>query len=559
MERIFISRVQKELAAERRALKEYIQGDALLRRFFEVFLFEDLPASDRRADEVYLDQVDRCSIYIGLLGSEYGFEDSGGVSPTEREFDQATAQGKTRLIYVKGSDDKNRHPKMLALVRRAGGQLIRRRFSDVAELTGAVSESLADHLVSKGLVQDRPFEEQPCPGATLADLDPDSVSAFVRRAREQRQFPLSEGASLADVMTHLNLLLAGRPTKTAILLFGRNPQSAFPSAELRCMHFHGTEIARPVPFYQVFKGNLFKHVDQAIDFVLSKINRSVGTRAEGPQAPTQYELPKEVVAEAIVNAIAHRDYSSAAAIQVSVFADRVEVWNPGELPPPLTPERLRHPHSSIARNHRICEALFLARYIEKFGTGILMMIRESAAHGLPEPEFEQRAGEFVTTIWRDWLTPAVIQKFDLNARQQRALAHLKAVGRITSGEYRQLTGAHPRTSTRDLDELVSKGLLTKMGEVGRGAHYLLSRKPDINRTNRTSNPQPEIGQKPDKSDTGNVASRPPTRSAKKPAGDVPTVPSTKPRRKLDKPVLVKRSAKGPHRGQRGARKTPKRK
>ncbi|MEI6786347.1 MAG: ATP-binding protein [Verrucomicrobiota bacterium] len=45
------------------------------------------------------------------------------------------------------------------------------------------------------------------------------------------------------------------------------------------------------------------------------------------------------------------------------------MWNPGQLPPPLTPEKLRHPHSSIARNHRICEVLFLARYIEKFGTG----------------------------------------------------------------------------------------------------------------------------------------------------------------------------------------------
>ena len=61
--RIFISSVQKELADERRALKEFASGDPLLSRFFEVFLFEDLPASDRRADEVYLNEVDRCGIY----------------------------------------------------------------------------------------------------------------------------------------------------------------------------------------------------------------------------------------------------------------------------------------------------------------------------------------------------------------------------------------------------------------------------------------------------------------------------------------------------------------
>lgn len=59
---IFLSSVQKELSVERRAVKDFIQGDPLLRRFFEVFLFEDLPASDRRADEVYLSEVDRCGI-----------------------------------------------------------------------------------------------------------------------------------------------------------------------------------------------------------------------------------------------------------------------------------------------------------------------------------------------------------------------------------------------------------------------------------------------------------------------------------------------------------------
>ena len=71
-------------------------------------------------------------------------------------------------------------------------------------------------------------------------------------------------------------------------------------------------------------------------------------------------------------------------------------------------EWLGYPHSSIVRNHRICEALFLTHYIEKFGTGTLMMIRECAAHGLPEPQFEQRAGEFVTIISRDWPTKGMV-------------------------------------------------------------------------------------------------------------------------------------------------------
>jgi predicted HTH transcriptional regulator len=92
-----------------------------------------------------------------------------------------------------------------------------------------------------------------------------------------------------------------------------------------------------VPFYRIFKGNLFVQVEHAADFVLSVTNRAVGTRSASAQAPVAYEIPPDVVREAIINAIAHRDYSaSGAAIQVSVFTDRVEIWNPGTLLPPLT-------------------------------------------------------------------------------------------------------------------------------------------------------------------------------------------------------------------------------
>jgi ATP-dependent DNA helicase RecG len=117
---IFVSSVQKELVEERRAVKAFVECDPLLRRYFTVFLFEDLPASDRRADEVYIDEVDRCVVYVGLFGNNYGFEDAEGVSPTEREFDRATLRAKPRLIFVKGADDRARHSKMGALVSKAG-------------------------------------------------------------------------------------------------------------------------------------------------------------------------------------------------------------------------------------------------------------------------------------------------------------------------------------------------------------------------------------------------------------------------------------------------------
>jgi len=82
---LFVSSVQKELADERRAIRDFVRGDPLLRRFFDVWLFEDQPATDRGADELYLDQVAHCDLYVGLYGQQYGAEDAQGLSPTEHD------------------------------------------------------------------------------------------------------------------------------------------------------------------------------------------------------------------------------------------------------------------------------------------------------------------------------------------------------------------------------------------------------------------------------------------------------------------------------------------
>ena len=399
-ERIFISSVQKELAAERRAIRDFVRGDPLFRRFFDVFLFEDMPASDRRADDVYLDEVGSCALYVGLFGQEYGKEDSDGVSPTEREFGQATALGKTRLIFIKGPDDAGRHPKMGNLIRKAGSQLIRRRFTDISDLNAALYASLVEHLERTGRLRTKPFDAAACPDATLADIAEEKLKWFLGLARRERQYPLREDAPPSEVLAHLNLLDAGQPSHAAVLLFARQPQKFLLTSEVKCMRFHGTEVRKPIPSYQIYRGTVFELVDQAVDFVMSKIDRAVGTRALGPQAPVEYELPREAVAEAIVNAVAHRDYTSNASVQVMLFADRLEVWNPGELPPPLTFEQLRVPHASIPRNPLIAEPLFLARYAEKAGSGILDMIARCQQAGLPSPQFRQEGGQFIQTLWR---------------------------------------------------------------------------------------------------------------------------------------------------------------
>lgn len=159
-------------------------------------------------------------------------------------------------------------------------------------------------------------------------------------------------------------------------------------------------MAKPIPSYQVYKGTVFDLVDQAVDFVMSKINLWVGTREGGAQVPVAYEIPREVVAEAIVNAVAHRDYTSNGSVQVMLFADRLEVWNPRGLPASLTLEKLRHPHGSVPGNPLLAEPLYLTKYIERMGTaGTGDMIRRCHEVGLPEPLFSISDG-FVATIWR---------------------------------------------------------------------------------------------------------------------------------------------------------------
>lgn len=472
---LFVSSVQKELNAERRAIKSFLQNDPLLRRFFDVFLFEDLPASDRRTDDVYLDEVENCDLYVGLFGNEYGSEDVKGISPTEREFDLATQKGKPRLIFVKGADDKARHPKMTKLIRKADSQLIRRRITDSNDLTAALYAALVEHMEQSGDLRTLPFDASACPRTTLNDLPQEKIQTFLEVARRERNYPLPVKTTREKTLAHLNLLDNGSPTHAAVLLFGKEPQRFLPTSEVKCMHFHGTTVSKPIPSYQIYKGTVFELVDQAVDFVLSKINRHIGTRAESVQAPATYELPKEAVTEAIVNAVAHRDYTSNASVQVMLFADRLEVWNPGELPPSLTPERLREPHASIPRNPLIAEPLYLARYIEKAGSGTLDMIDRCGEAGLPSPDFEERAGQFVTTIWRDWLTAEVISGFNLNERQQKAMAYLKVHGRINNAQYRDLTGISSRTALRELRQLADVGLLVKMGGIGQAVHYVIAK------------------------------------------------------------------------------------
>ena len=99
----------------------------------------------------------------------------------------------------------------------------------------------------------------------------------------------------------------------------------------------------------------------------------------------------------------------------------------------------------------------------------------NAWHALPEPDFGQETGEFVTILWRDWLTEKVLAGLHLNDRQRHTVDHLKLHDSITNSEYQDLHDVSKRTAHRDLVEMVSKEILVKQGTTGKGVSYHLSK------------------------------------------------------------------------------------
>ena len=180
---------------------------------------------------------------------------------------------------------------------------------------------------------------------------------------------------------------------------GKSHSVFFPIATIKCAVFHGLTKTKPIPSYKIFDGDVFELVDSATGFVMSHLNFSIGTRATSAIAPGRYEIPVEVVTEGIVNAVAHRDFSSNASVEVILYKDRLEISNPGSLPLGWTTEHLKQLHNSVPHNPLVAHPMYLAGYIEQVGTGIEDMITRLKAHGLPEPEFVQTQ-EFKVIIAR---------------------------------------------------------------------------------------------------------------------------------------------------------------
>jgi len=395
--RVFISSVQSEFASERQMLFNYLMSDALLGKFFEPFIFENTPALNADPAAVFLGEVENCDIYIGLLGEKYGHEDAAGISPTEREYDLATELRKTRLVYIKKV--ANRDKKESALIDKMEKDVVRKSFSEADELKTVIYASLIRYLEENEVIRVSPFDATFNKNAIMEDIDERKVKKFIARARIKRNFPFDENDDYKVVLSHLGLIEGDMVTNAAILLFGKRPQKFFITSSVKCCQFYGNEIEKPIPSYHIYDGDVFELIDQAVSFVMSRINAKVGSRDKSILADVEPELPLLAVTEAVVNAVCHRDYTSNASIQIMLFKNRLEIWNPGQLPYGLTVEMLKSHHTSQPANPLLARPMYLYGSIEQVGTGTEMIVEKCIESGLPSPDFQQ-SEIFKLTFWR---------------------------------------------------------------------------------------------------------------------------------------------------------------
>lgn len=260
---------------------------------------------------------------VEFVGFKYGNVDAEGISPTEREYDKAAELSKPRLIFIKKRTEHPRDRREAALIAKAEKEVIRKSFAGINELRTAVYAALIRYLEQKEIIRVFPFDASKDTDATLADLDEDKIRDFIYMARRKRNFPLAVETSPEKLLTHLDLIDEdGKIKNAAILLFGKKPQKYFITSEVKCIQFFGDKVERPLPAYQIYKGDVFELVDQATSFVMSRLNNWTGTRVDSASVATRPELPMEAVQEAIVNAVCHRDYRSNGSVQVMLFRNR---------------------------------------------------------------------------------------------------------------------------------------------------------------------------------------------------------------------------------------------
>jgi predicted HTH transcriptional regulator len=505
--RVFVSSVQKELENERVAIASLITTDPWLLQHCEPVLFEREPAPARKLSQPYLKCLESCQIYLLLIHKEYG-KPEGSLSATHHEYRHAQKLGLPSLIFIKGENsvDDQRAPEtktFFAEIRH--DKHTYKRFIDRLDLRAEVRRALL-HLL-KDDFQIEPSSEEAAGGKELIEaasafestplsevhwksLDEALVGAFAAKVVESPGLRVFDEPVCQALHTRGLLWRKGEKgdhyaTAAGFLLFGVRPGDRYPQCEILVDAYAETKISGKPRGQANINAALPKAIDQILEFVDKHTFHP--TRVVGINNITLDEYPQRALREALVNAVAHRNYEDASRkIGVQVFSDRIVVASPGYPPSPLTLAKLRRGnYRPCSRNSVIAQALATMNLMEQRGSGFARMRDTMLNHGLDAPLYAQQDGYFVATFQGPngnyerlklpegavgFITPAV--EAQLNERQKKIMIQVQREGAVTSGWCRKTFDVTYDTANRDLLDLVERELLIKAGQV-RATHFRL--------------------------------------------------------------------------------------
>lgn len=499
--KVFISSVLKELMNERLAVQEAITESELLGRHFEVEMWEGFPPMAVPSRNAYLEKLNECDIYIGLFGNEYGTHEEDGLSPTEREYRQAKADGKYILVFLKGKTDTERDYKLKELLKEFKGHrgYSYKRFENYIELKDWTRKGLLHYLKKEHGIDIQAGKSLSALEKTAHNYDKKPIINAQEKdisLRDAELFFKAAGLNLkgkAGVIEHLqkrNMLhfLPNKglsvPTIAGLLLFGKHPESYMPQSKIKADAFQGAEPGNVIDQKEI-KGSIFYMVKEAEAFFLKNIKTAV--RIEGFSRVRISEYPVEALREAVINAFAHRDYAiSGSTIMIQIFSDRIVIASPGLLPQPLTLEMVRtFKYRPISRNPIIARALFDVKLMEERGGGFKRMHDMMVNYGLKPPACDYDSGYFTVTFHGPEdivkLNPSKLNVIfeipsnklsQLEKRQKGILKFILDHARITSAECTREFRVTRDTANRDFRRLIDSELIEQRGS-GRATYYVL--------------------------------------------------------------------------------------
>lgn len=245
------------------------------------------------------------------------------------------------------------------------------------------------------------------------------------------------------------------PTTGGILLFGRDRLAHFPDAWIQVGRFSGTDRAR-IADHAELKGPLLKAIEEALAFV--EKHSTHGVQIGRLQRRERWSLPPMAVREALINAVAHSDYSQGGApIRVALFDDRMEVENPGLLPFGLTVADLPLGVSKL-RNRVIGRVFHELGLVEQWGSGVQRMFAACRDAGLAAPELQEIGVRFRVT-----LRTAQVQSITLDETDRAIVALVRAPEGLATRQIAEKIGLTPRATRTRLAALVALGLVHELG------------------------------------------------------------------------------------------------